>query len=55
MLCTLVVQKCALTMLNVFLKRTADVLAGGLSVMFCRLLCQCSFRACCRQANVTKF
>ena len=36
-----------------FLKRTADVLAPRLSVVFRRLLRLGSFPACCRQANVT--
>ena len=36
-----------------FLKRTADVLAPRLSVVFRRLVRLGSFQACWRQANVT--
>ena len=36
-----------------FFKRTADVLAPHLSVVFQRLVCLDSFPACWRQANVT--
>ena len=36
-----------------FLKRTADVVAPRLSVVFRWLICLGSFAACCRQANVT--
>ena len=36
-----------------FLKRTADVMASRLSVVFRRLVRLCSFPACWRQANVT--
>ena len=36
-----------------FLKRTADVMAPHLSVVFRRLVRLCSFLACWRQANVT--
>ena len=36
-----------------FLKRTADVMAPSLSVVFWRLVCLGSFPACWRQANVT--
>ena len=36
-----------------FLKKTADVLAPRLSVVFCRLVCLGSFRAYWREANVT--
>ena len=44
-----------LGMFPLFLKRTADVLAPRLSVVFRRLVCLGlgSFPACCRQANVT--
>ena len=42
-----------LGMFPLFLKRTADVLAPRLSVVFRRLLCLGSFPACWRQANVT--
>ena len=42
-----------LCMFPLFLKRTADVLAPRLSVVFRRLLHLGSFRACWRQANVT--
>ena len=42
-----------LGMFPLFLKRTADVLAPRLSVVFRRLLRLGSFPACCRQANVT--
>ena len=40
-------------MFPLFLKRTADVLAPRLSVVFRRLLRLSSFPACWRQANVT--
>ena len=36
-----------------FLKRTADVMAPRLCVVFLRLVCLSSFPACWRQANVT--
>ena len=42
-----------LDMFPLFLKRTADVLASCLSVVFRRLVCLGSFPACWRQANVT--
>ena len=42
-----------LGMLPLFLKRTADVLAPRLSVVFRRLIRLGSFPACWRQANVT--
>ena len=42
-----------LGMFPLFLKRTADVMAPRLSVVFRRLVCLCSFPACWRQANVT--
>ena len=42
-----------LRMLHLFCKRTADVMAPRLRVVFRRLVRLCSFRACCRQANVT--
>ena len=42
-----------LAMFHLFLKRTADVLAPLLSVVFGRLVCLGSFPACWRQANVT--
>ena len=42
-----------LGMFHLFLKRTADVLAPCLSVVFRRLLRLGSFPACWRQANVT--
>ena len=42
-----------LGMFHLFLKRTADVLAPRLSVVFRRLLRLGSFPACWRQANVT--
>ena len=42
-----------LGMFPVFLKRTADVLARRLSIMFRLLVCLGSFQACWRQANVT--
>ena len=42
-----------LGMLPLLLKRTADVLAPRLIVVFRRLLCLGSFPACWRQANVT--
>ena len=40
-------------MFPLFRKRTADVLAPRLSVVFRRLVRLGSFPACCRQANVT--
>ena len=40
-------------MFHLFRKRTADVLAPRLSVVFRRLVCLGSFPACWRQANVT--
>ena len=40
-------------MYPLFLKRTADVLVPGLSVVFRRLLRLGSFPACWKQANVT--
>ena len=40
-------------MFPLFLKRTADVIAPHLSVMFWRLVHLGSFLACWRQANVT--
>ena len=42
-----------LGMFPLFLKRTADVMALRLSVVFRRLVCLGSFPACWRQANVT--
>ena len=42
-----------LGMLACFLKKTADVMAPRLSVVFQRLVRPCSFLACCRQANGT--
>ena len=42
-----------LGMFPLFLKRTADVLAPHLSVVFLRLLRLGSFPACWRKANVT--
>ena len=42
-----------LGMFPLFLKRTADILAPRLSVVFRRLLRPGSFPACWRQANVT--
>ena len=42
-----------LGMFNLFLKRTADVMAPRLSVVFRRLVRMGSFPACWRQANVT--
>ena len=42
-----------LGMFPLFLKRTADVMAPRLSVMFWRLVHLGSFPACWRQANVT--
>ena len=42
-----------LGMFPLFLKRTADVMAPHLSVVFQRLVCLGSFPACWRQANVT--
>ena len=42
-----------LGMFPLFLKRTADVMAPRLSVLFQRLVCLSSFPACWRQANVT--
>ena len=41
------------SMLPIFLKRTADVMAPRLSVVFLRLVRLGSFPACWRQANVT--
>ena len=43
-----------LGMFTLFLKRTADVMAPSLSVVFRRLPRLVSFPACWRQANVTK-
>ena len=40
-------------MFPIFLKRTADVMAPSLSVVFQKLVCLGSFLACWRQANVT--
>ena len=42
-----------LGMFDLFLKRTADVMAPHLRVVFRRLVCLGSFQACWRQANVT--
>ena len=42
-----------LGMFSLFLKRTADVMAPRLSVVFRRLVRLGSFPACSRQANVT--
>ena len=42
-----------LSMFALFLKRTPDVLAPRLSVVFRRLVCLFSFLACWRQVNVT--
>ena len=42
-----------LGMFHLFLKRTADVMAPRLSVLFRRLVRIGSFRACWRQANAT--
>ena len=42
-----------LDMFPLFLKRTADVMAPRLSVVFRQLVCLGSFTACWRQANVT--
>ena len=42
-----------LGMFSPFLKRTADVMAPHLSVVFRRLVCLGSFPPCWRQANVT--
>ena len=42
-----------LRMFPLFLKRTADVMAPHLSVVFRRLVRLGSFSACCRQANFT--
>ena len=42
-----------LGMFPLFLKRTADVMAPSLSVVFRWLVCLGSFPACWRQANVT--
>ena len=42
-----------LGMLPIFLKRTADVIAPRLSVVFWRLVRLCSFPACWKQASVT--
>ena len=44
-----------LGMLPIFLKRTADVMASRLGVVFRRLVRLVSFPACWRQANVTPF
>ena len=41
-------------MFPLFLKRTADVMAPRLSVVFRRLVRLSSFPPCCRQANVTR-
>ena len=41
-----------LGMFPLFLKRTADVLAPRLIVVFRQLVCLCSFATCFRQANV---
>ena len=43
-----------LSMFPLFLKRTADVMAPRLSVVFRRLVHLGSFPACWRQANVTQ-
>ena len=43
----------SLSMFPLFLKRTADVMANSLSVVFRRLIRLASFPACWRQANVT--
>ena len=43
-----------LGMFPLFLKRTADVMAPYLSVVFRRRVRLGSFPACCRQANVTQ-
>ena len=43
-----------LSMFHLFLKRTADVMAIRLSVVFRRLVRLGSFPACWRQANVTR-
>ena len=43
-----------LAMFRIFLKRTADVMAACLSVVFRRLVRLGSFPACWRQANVTR-
>ena len=43
-----------MSMFLLFLKRTTDVMAPLLSVVFRRLVSQGSFPACRRQANVTK-
>ena len=42
-----------LGMFNIFLKRTADVMAPRLNVVFWRLVRLGSFPLCWRQANVT--
>ena len=42
-----------LGMFPIFLKKTADVMAPRLSVVFRRLVRQGSFPACWRQTNVT--
>ena len=42
-----------LGMFLLFLKRTADVMASRLSIVFRRAVRLCSFQACWRQANVT--
>ena len=43
----------SLGMFNLFLKRTADVLAPCISVVFWGLVCLGSFLTCWRQVNVT--
>ena len=42
-----------LDMFPLFLKRTADVMAPCISVVFWRVVCLGSFPVCWRQANVT--
>ena len=42
-----------LDMFPFFIKRTADVMASRISVVFRRLVRRGSFQACLRQANVT--
>ena len=42
-----------LGMFPIFLKKTADVMAPRLSVVFRRLVRLCSFPACWRQANIS--
>ena len=44
----------ALGMFPIFLKRTSDVMAPRLNVVFQRLVRLSSFLACWRQANVTQ-